>query len=140
VQPAVAAASLGLGQWVDDAPVIVSQNTIPGWTTQTWVAASQLNWMPELPHEKLPWQELAEAVSLHAAAPLEDALHAATKRATRGTRTKRRAEFERVVMVTSGERELAVAEQEASPAANDGRTSRARPPRRERVNADTRAE
>jgi hypothetical protein len=68
VHPATAAAALALGHWVADAPGTVSQVTFPGWTTHTCVAAAQLIWMPELPHEKLPGQEPLLSVASQAAA------------------------------------------------------------------------
>ncbi len=79
VHPAVLAASLALGQCVADAPAIVSQNTIPGWTTHTWVAASHEISMPELPHAKVPEHELAESV-LEQSPELDVELHAASTR------------------------------------------------------------
>ena len=79
VHPAVLAASLSLGQCVADAPEIVSQNTIPGWTTHTWVAASHEIWMPELPQAKLPEHELAESV-LEQSLELDVELQAASTR------------------------------------------------------------
>ncbi len=82
VHPAVLAASLSLGQCVADAPAIVSQKTIPGWTTHTCVAASHEIWMPELPQAKLPEHELAESV-LEQSLELDVELHAtSTRRST----------------------------------------------------------